>query len=377
MSSPGAGAAAHAPSVPATGLTIGLDARLVARGLGIATYVRELAHELVARDDVSRIVWFGAPDEAPDGPKVVACGLAGRPFPYLDSALGRRLVARHDVDVMHFAANTGWTTRGAVPMVLTVHDLIFLRRAGGGASARQRLGRRYMRWNVGRACAHADQVIAVSGDTASAIVEQAWSLPSAPRVVRHGARGPAAVPPSPVERRDFVIFGAADPRKNLALAIAAFEAAVADLPAGTELRVLAGAGLGQPLQRRIAASSAPIRVIGYLPRDEVWRELSSALALLHPTSAEGFGLPVIDAMAARTPVIGGLTAAACEIAGDAMLRLDAAEPQASLRNAMVLLAHDPDLRARLAGAGGERAELFSWSRCAEDHVSVYREAAAR
>jgi glycosyltransferase involved in cell wall biosynthesis len=60
-----------------------------------------------------------------------------------------------------------------------------------------------------------------------------------------------------------------------------------------------------------------------------------------------------------------------------MLRLDAAEPRASLRCAMVLLAHDPEIRARLAHAGGERAKLFSWSRCAEDHMSVYREAAAR
>jgi glycosyltransferase involved in cell wall biosynthesis len=291
----------------------------------------------------------------------------------LDSSFGRRLVARHDLDVMHFAGNVGWGAVGPVPVVLTIHDLIFLEPGGRGTTLRQRAGRRYMRWNVARAAAHADQVIAVSHDTAAAIARQGWALANPARVVHHGVQTPAAVGSAP-SPRDFVIFGASDPRKNLALAIGAFEDATVRLPAGTRLHVFAGAGLDDRLRRRVAASPAAITVHGYLERAELSQRMADAIALLHPTTAEGFGLPVLDAMAAGVPVIGGLTAAGRELADAAMLSLDPHRPHDSLRDAMLRVAHEPGLRDDLARAGRERAATFSWARCADEHVAAYREA---
>lgn len=359
----------------AASLSVGLDGRLVGRGLGVATYVRELAQRLLERPDIRRIVWFGTTETAPDHPKVVVCDLGGRPFGLLDSALGRRLVAAHDVDVMHFAANTGWTSHGPVPMVVTLHDLIFLERGGRGATLRQRAGRRYMRWNVPRACRLADQVIAVSHDTAAAVAAQPWASGRRPPVIHHGVEVPDGAM-AVGERRDFVVFGAADPRKNLALAIDAFEDAAPLLPRGTTLHVLAGAGLDDRLRRRMEACSGLVTMHGYLDRDELLGRLARSVALVHPTIAEGFGLPVLDAMAVGTPVIGGLTAAGRELAGPAMVSLDLADPRGSLGQAMVRLATDPGLARHLAALGRHRAASFSWERCAADHSAVYRHAVA-
>jgi len=364
------------PPAPLRPLRIGLDARLVARGLGIATYVRELAHELVRRADIDAIVWFGPPDGAPAHPKVRVRPLDRWPHPLLDTALGARAVAREGVDVMHFTGNTGWTGRAGVPRVVTVHDLIFLAEGGEGGTRRQRLGRRYMARNVPRAARTADRVIAVSAATAGELAERDLRIEPEPRVIRHGVRAPADPPAPAPGPSSFVVFGGADPRKNVGLAVDAFADAGTRLPAGTRMAILAGAGLDAALAGRLSAGDLPIDVIGYVPRHELWQRLAGALALVHPTTAEGFGFPVLDAMAAGTPVIGGLTPVTRELAGDALLQIDPAHPRRSLADALVELARDGALRDRLVAEGRRRAQGFSWERCAAGHVEVYREALA-
>src|SRR3954469_5179821 len=101
---------------------VGLDARLASRGLGIGTFVLELARRLAADVDV---VWFGSQAIARPGMASVV-DLASYPFPFLDSPLGKARVARENVDVFHFPGNSGWTSPGPVPVVLTVQDLIFM-----------------------------------------------------------------------------------------------------------------------------------------------------------------------------------------------------------------------------------------------------------
>jgi alpha-1,3-rhamnosyl/mannosyltransferase len=92
-----------------------------------------------------------------------------------------------------------------------------------------------------------------------------------------------------------------------------------------------------------------------------------AIALVHPSRDEGFGLTVLEAMSVGTPVIAARNAAVEELAGDAALIVDASE----LADAMQRIDSDPELQQRLGMAGRERAAAFSWQRSARAHIEAY------
>jgi glycosyltransferase involved in cell wall biosynthesis len=344
-------------------LRVGIDARLVSRGLGVATYVRELVSDLVELDQVNSVVWFGSCEAAPDHAKVEPAA-AHR----LSRAAGAWL--RAHVDLVHFAANTGWMHRGPVPSVVTVHDLIFM--TNRGSTLRQQLGRRYMQVVVPKAAGAARRVIAVSEETAQDLSAAGWC--ATPIVIPHGIREVAAKP-GPSEPY-FVVFGGADPRKNVSLALDAFERAFAGSPDPPRLVVLAGAGLADQDAQR-ARQIDRVEVRPYLSVEAVRDLLRRSRALIHPTTNEGFGFPVIEGFAAGTPVIGGLTPVGRRIGGEALLRIDPADPVASLASQMTRLAIQPALARAAAAAGLRQVGRFSWRTCAERHAEVYGSALNR
>ena len=101
--------------------------------------------------------------------------------------------------------------------------------------------------------------------------------------------------------------------------------------------------------------------------------LAGAAALVHPSRHEGFGLTVLEAMAAGTPVLAVGSEGVREIAGDAALITGAGE----LAGALGTVAADPGLRERLRGAGIERAAGFSWAESARNHLNAYTLACER
>jgi glycosyltransferase involved in cell wall biosynthesis len=349
-------------------LRVGLDARLVGPGLGIATYITNLAAELVAHEEVGRIVWFGAAAHAPGSPRVEVVA-PGPGFPYLESRAGMRRVAAAGVDVMHFTANTGWAHRGPVPVALTIHDTIFL--DDRGRTLRQRLGRTYMQRRVPRAARAADRVITVSASTAEDLRARGIAGRHPPEVIHHGFRAHGGGGLAAGERRDFVCFSGVDPRKNVRLALEAFAGAQPRLPDGTRLVVLAGAGMGAGDRERAAGLRA-VQVRDYLPAAELQEVIGSARGLLLPTLAEGFGLPALEAMSVGTPVVGGLTAATREVAADALLEIDRDDAQGSLARWIERLAGDDALVAQAGERGRARAAGFTWEAAAGRHVAVYR-----
>ncbi len=116
----------------------------------------------MARGDVE-LIWLGAARDDL-GPARIVPTFARLPYPMLDTVAAAPLIHRLGADAMHFAGNTGWSRRTAVPTLLTVHDLIFMRSEGG--SLRQRLGHRYERHVVPRSVRAATAVVAVSQATA-------------------------------------------------------------------------------------------------------------------------------------------------------------------------------------------------------------------
>jgi alpha-1,3-rhamnosyl/mannosyltransferase len=141
--------------------------------------------------------------------------------------------------------------------------------------------------------------------------------------------------------------------------------------------VLAGAGLPPGFEAAAGEDLAEgrIELLGYQPREDLDRILGSALAVLYPSEDEGFGLPVIEAMAAGSPVITGACPATREVAGDAALPIDPGDPSGSIADGLRRLREDPAMGERLLAGGRRQAEGFGWDRTAEAYARLYDEAA--
>lgn len=343
-------------------MRVGLDARLVTPGLGIAHVLAGLTRELV---DVVDVVWFGPGGAAPPG-VVDRVPLRGMPYPLLDSPVGRRLARRANLDVMHFAGNTGWMRPGPVPVVLTVHDVIYHRHEPR-AALRQRVGHAYLRWNTSRAARSADVVVSAS-QTSALDVARVLGLGAVPVVVGHGIPATAANDQPPASPPYAVALSSRDPRKGVANAIAGWQAGRDD---GLQLKVLVGGGLPAELSHLTSDPPAGLQLVPYLPRAEFEHLIAGARALIYPSEDEGFGLPVLEAMALGTPVIGGIALATREVGGAALLCIDPADVSGSIASWLRRLAHEPGLRERVRTAGLQRAAEYSWKKAAAQYVELY------
>jgi glycosyltransferase involved in cell wall biosynthesis len=177
---------------------------------------------------------------------------------------------------------------------------------------------------------------------------------------------PVGAPPPPLDGPPFVLaLGRTDPRKGVDVLVKAFEA----VDPSFELIVAGPDGGATP------AASPRVRVLGAVPDLERRRLLHSAAVLAYPSLEEGFGLPVLEAFAAGTPVVTTTAGALPEIAGDAALLVPPGDPDA-LAEAIDRVLHDDALRARLVAAGTARAATFSWERHAAGMVDLWTRAAA-
>jgi alpha-1,3-rhamnosyl/mannosyltransferase len=180
-----------------------------------------------------------------------------------------------------------------------------------------------------------------------------------------------------VDRAPYFLFvGAADPRKNADLLIRAFARAKLD---GVDL-VFAGR-LSRADRARVEGAlervgrPPSIRSLGYVANEDFVPLLSGALALAYPSIYEGFGLPVLEAMAAGCPVITTRASSLGEVAGDAALIVPPSDEEALARE-LRRAALEPALRADLRERGQRRAALFSWRETALGTVDVYVRALA-
>jgi alpha-1,3-rhamnosyl/mannosyltransferase len=179
--------------------------------------------------------------------------------------------------------------------------------------------------------------------------------------------------------RYFLAVGTLEPRKNLGLALEAYRS----LPAATRAHhplVLVGmkGWLTSALERQMAplVTAGHIRVLGYLPREDLATIISGALCLIYPSIYEGFGLPPLEAMASAVPVISSKVSSLPEVVGDSGILIDPSDAFA-LAQAMVQMVDDSEFRNCLAVKALERSRLFSWERCAEQTAAAYRQVLAK
>jgi glycosyltransferase involved in cell wall biosynthesis len=238
------------------------------------------------------------------------------------------------------------------PAVLTVHDLSFER----DPSVMGLRDRTVFRLVVPYAVRHAARVLAVSERTRSDLVELYGLDPSGIVVTSHGV-DPCFSPGEDGHGSYLLFVGAVQRRKNpLAAADAAMEL-------GMKL-VVVGPSRDPALLHALERRGADIR--GYVPKEELVRLYRGAAALILPSRYEGFGLPVVEAMASGTPVVAAPDAAVREIAGDAAVFADPDQLAAGIRRALA----DRD---RLVAAGLRRAAQFSWEETARLTLGVYKQ----
>ncbi len=279
------------------------------------------------------------------------------------NALRRLLIGAPPGDLFH-ALSQRVDARGR-RTVCTFHDLFVMT---GDYSTREFRDR--FTAQARRAAELSDLIITVSRFTAIQ-VEQLLGVPASRiRVIPHGVDTAA---PSDLPRENLVLFvGAIQRRKNIARLVRAFER----LPKGWRL-ALAGAPDGFGAAEELhAVEQSPRReaidVLGYVSLAELERLYQRARIFAFPSLDEGFGMPVLEAMAHGVPVITSNRSALPEVAGDAALLVDPADSDAISR-AMLNLTSDEALRDELARRGLERARQFTWDSAVERTWDVYQE----
>jgi glycosyltransferase involved in cell wall biosynthesis len=194
--------------------------------------------------------------------------------------------------------------------------------------------------------------------------------------IHHGPGQPAGggeLPPGTPSR--YVLFvGTLEPRKNLPVLLAAWRQLRAGAPDTPALVLAGGQGWGAAELRAAVARAEDegwVVALGYVPASALSALYRQALALALPSLYEGFGLPVVEALAAGTPMLLSDLPVLREVAGDAALYAPADDPQRWAEQARRLLG-DPDLRAALAQKAARRRQEFDWRKAAAATASVWR-----
>ncbi|HXG77258.1 MAG TPA: glycosyltransferase family 1 protein [Gaiellaceae bacterium] len=254
-------------------------------------------------------------------------------------------------DLLHCPTFRG-PLRSPRPLVLTVHDLAILRHP----DTLPRWHRLYGRVGLRRVLHGADAVLAVSELTKRELVELAGLPPERIRVVPNGVDA-VFTPDGPATEGTYVLAVATlEPRKNLGRAVEAARLA------GVELRVVGARGWG--------GVEVP-GWVGEVPDAELAALYRGARCVLYPSLYEGFGLPVLEAMACGTPVVTSRGTAMEEVAGGAAVLADPHDPASLAAGIEQACARREELRE----LGRARAAQFTWERTADGVLALWRELA--
>jgi glycosyltransferase involved in cell wall biosynthesis len=351
---------------------------------GIGTYIRELVPAMAEADPSLQVTLFHAsfPNASPEPwmdrfHTVELPGSIRRMYPFWD-LLGRPPLPESlaGADVLHAPSPSTIPPPGrGQRLVVTVHDVAFR----VYPSLFPTPWRLLFRAGTRRAVKRADAVITVSEHTAGDLVRFYDADPARLHVVPLAASLPetAEDPARALQRLNvrppYVLFvGTLEPRKNLVRLVRAYRRAVAS--AGLPHRLVLAGPLGWHHHRLLAEIRAggPGEVIltGRTAPEDLDALYRGADVFVYPSLYEGFGLPVLEAMARGTPVVCSNASSLPEVAGDAAVTVDP-RSVGGLASALERLLADPDRLRRLSQAGMERAQRFSWEQTARSTLKVY------
>ena len=377
-------------------MRIALNAQLISAGAsyrsaGVSNYSRRLCralgeHHAAGATPHTFTAFAHVTDLAAPGLAVTATApLLERPLARIaweQTALPAAL-ARGRFDLVHGLVNM-LPLATPTPGVVTVHDLSFVRAPGRLPPLKQLYQVVLARLSVARARA----VIAVSRQTAADVIA-CFGAPAARVHVVYNGVGAEFTPGTDGDAADFrtarglpprflLAVGTLEPRKNLVRLVRSFarwRARAAPAEQDVHLVLAGGKGWGYDAifaEVQAAGLTDVVHFPGFVPWAELVDWYRAALAFVYPSLFEGFGLPVIEAMACGAPVLCSQAPGVAEVAGDAALTVAPHDDEA-LTDGLRLLIEQPNLRAELRGRGLVHAARFSWRRCAEETVAVYDE----
>jgi glycosyltransferase involved in cell wall biosynthesis len=287
---------------------------------------------------------------------------------------------REGADLLHalgFVSPIAWRGR----TVVTVYDLSFLR----FPEVYNRANRMYLSSFTPPSLRRADRVITISEDARRDVIELCGVAPErvTPILLAADERFRPAAPDEIRAFRvrqglpdRFVLYqGTLQPRKNVETLVRAY-ALLRDQGSDDHILVLAGPRGWQyePIFELICqlGMEGSVKFPGFVPDDELALWYSSAAVFAFPSRYEGFGLPLLEAMACGAPVVSSSASSLPEVVGDAGVLVDPSDVE-GLCSALRQLLEDEPRRRALAAAGRARAQTFSWRRTASETVRVYRE----
>jgi glycosyltransferase involved in cell wall biosynthesis len=357
---------------------------------GLETYVRRLVPELLALRPELRISLFVnaagrehlSHEEWADCVELVTSPLLGRRYlrAVSEAVLLDRLGRRSGIDLLHSVAMTG-PLRPREPHVVTIGDVIWLR----NLHESERLTQLTWKLLVPRAAKRAARIITFSEASRRDLRELLGIDEARVDVIPPGfGQEPAASPTDVRARfgldgaRAILTVSAKRPHKNLARLIEALPRIRERVPEAVAVMPGNPTAHEKELKRLAVAKGVAdaVRFTPYVSADELEGLYAIAECFVLPSTLEGFGLPILEAMRRNVPVVSANASSLPEVAGNAARYFDPGNAN-ELADAVVDVLTQPEAARRLVEAGRARQALFTWRRCAEQTLETYERALRR
>lgn len=375
-------------------MRVALNAQLIGAGddyrnAGVSQYSRHLLQALGAlaqtRNDLYLTAFVPAGDLTIPGVTLIQSRLpTQRPLVRIvwEQLLLPARLQQHHADLIHGLVNVLPLTTGR-PGVVTVHDLSFVR----APETLQPLRRWYLTQLCRASVMRARHIIAVSSQTAQDL-QDCFQIPAAKITVIHNGVAPHFTPGEAeaiemfrrnhgLPLRFMLYLGTLEPRKNLPLLLKAYARwRQVAAPADREVKLVIAGGKGwyyAEIFQLVTALALQDAVIfpGFIPAIELADWYRAAELFIYPSLLEGFGLPVLEAMACGTAVICSAIPSLLEIVGSAALTFPATDEAALVAHLQQVI-ETPNLRQHLEQQGLHQSAQFSWQKSAQQTLDVYQ-----
>lgn len=371
-------------------MKIGIEAQRLFRSHkhGMDIVALELIRALQIIDTENEYFIFVKPDKDSDCLKVTAnfhiIEVPSTNYVLWEQVLLPFYAKKHGIEVLHCTSNTAPLFL-SIPLILTLHDVIFMEKYVGKntSSNYQKFGNLYRKWIVPRIVRKCKKIVTISEVEKKNIIDILKLDASAITVVHNGVSGRFGLKPSDEIIKEvkenlqlpedfFLFLGNVEPRKNVNNTVRAF---VAFAEKNTNVKLVI-TGLKSSFIEDILAEINKknyinrIIISGFVSENVLLTLYSEAKVFLYPSLREGFGLPILEAMAFGTPVVTSNISAMPEVAGDAAFYTNPYSVE-EITKMMTVAYENKLLREQKIALGYTRPMLFTWQKTAESMLNIY------